>query len=270
MDILAILALGLVQGITEAVPLSSKTQDTVFYLKFLHGDPSMVIPILLYLNIGSIFSALIYFRREIWKILTQFLKNPLDIKAHSEGKLGYLFTALLFTGIVGMPLLLAEKKFFPTLDLSLIFALMGAGLLLTGLFLLLQKGAKVRKAESAGWKDGILTGALQGLSILPGVSRSGSSITGLIWRGFDSESSYHLSFLLSVPTIFLAEVIIGLGGGGLGALPVADGLLLAISAFVFGYLTIDTVLKIMRRVNLAYLAFGLGTLMIAVGLLAQG
>ncbi len=266
MDLLSIILLGLVQGVTEAVPLSSKTQDTLVYLKFLHGDPSMVVPILLYLNVGSIFSALIYFRLEIWHIAKAFLQKPLDIRAHANGKLGYLFTALLFTGIIGMPLLFLEKKYFPTLDLSILFALMGAGLLLTGLFLFFQKGAKVRQAPSATWKDGVLTGALQGLSILPGVSRSGSSITGLIWRGFDSESSYHLSFLLSVPTIFMAELVIGLGGGALASLPLWDGLLLAFSAFVFGYLTIDTVLKIVRRVNLAYLAFGLGAIIVLASL----
>jgi undecaprenyl-diphosphatase len=133
----------------------------------------------------------------------------------------------------------------------------------TGIFLYFQKGASIRKSGSVTWKDGLLTGALQGLSILPGVSRSGTSTTGLMWNGFESESSFYLSFLLSVPTILLAEVLLSVAGG-LSAFPVTDGLLLALSAFVFGYLTIGAVLRLVRRVNLAYVALGLGIIIIIV------
>jgi undecaprenyl-diphosphatase len=266
MDPLSIIILGLVQGVTEAIPLSSKTQDTLVYLTFLHGSTSMVVPILLYLNIGSVLAALIYFRNDIIQIAMDFLRRPLDVNAHANGRLGFLVVALLLTGVVGLPLLYLERKFFPTFDNALLFGIMGAGLMVTGIFLYLQKGAKVRKSESVTWKDGLITGALQGLSILPGVSRSGTSTTGLIWNGFESESSFYLSFLLSVPTILLAEILLSLGGG-LTAFPVTDGILLALSAFVFGYLTIGAVLRLVRHVNLSYLAMGLGAFIIIVAAL---
>ncbi len=81
---------------------------------------------------------------------------------------GFLFTALLFTGVVGIPLLLLERRSFPGMDASLIFLAMGLGLIVTGAFLLLQKRTKMRGREEVNWKDGVLTGLLQGLSILPG------------------------------------------------------------------------------------------------------
>lgn len=269
MDFFSILILGIVQGITEWVPISSKTQDTLVYLKFLHGDPSLVLPILLYLHVGTVLAAIIYFRKELLQAASTVLKNPLKRETYSEGETGFLFAALVATGIVGLPLLLAEKKLFPTLDASLLYLLMGLGLLVTGALLLSQKQRNTKNIQAVGWKDGAWTGLLQGLSVLPGVSRSGTSTTGLIWRGFDSQSSFHLSFLLSVPTVVLAELVFYLGGESL-RFPVVDGLLLALASFIFGYLTLEAVLRIVKRVNLAYLAFALGLITIAAAALGAG
>jgi len=268
MDIVTIIVLGLVQGITEWVPVSSKTQDTFVYLKLFHGDPAAVVPILLFLHIGTVLAAIIYFRKEITEMASEFMKKPTDVQAHAQGKIGFLFTSLLFTGIVGVPLLLVEKKFFPSLDAGLLFIIMGIGLALTGLMLAIRKVTNERKGD-AGWKDGILTGLLQGLSVLPGISRSGTSTTGLIWRGFDSESSFHLSFLLSIPTVVIAELIFYVNGS-LASFPITDGFLLALCSFVFGYLTLGALLRIVRGVNLAYVALALGLLMAIMGVLGAG
>jgi undecaprenyl-diphosphatase len=269
MDIVTIIALGLVQGITEWVPVSSKTQDTFVYLKLFNGDTANVVPILLYLHIGTVLAAIIYFRKELAAMATAFTQKPMDVKAHADGKIGFLFTSLLFTGIVGVPLLLLEKKFFPTLDAGLLFVLMGIGLAVTGVMLAIRKEGKERKVEEAGWRDGILTGLLQGLSVLPGISRSGTSTSGLIWRGFDSESSFHLSFLLSIPTVVLAELLLYVNGS-LASFPISDGALLALFSFIFGYLTLGALLRLVRRINLAYVALALGLLMAVVGLLGYG
>jgi undecaprenyl-diphosphatase len=249
--------------------VSSKTQDTFVYLKFLNGDPSSVIAILLYLHIGTVLAAIIYFRREIIALFQAFMRRPLDYRAHANGEMGFLVAALIGTGIVGLPLLLMEKKLLPSLNGGLLFAVMGTGLLITGFLLLRQKGASMRKAGSVNWKDGIFTGLLQGLSILPGVSRAGTSTTGLIWRGFDSGSSFNLSFLLSIPTVVFAELLFYVTGS-VASFPVADGALLALSSFVFGYLALDIILRLVKKVNLAYVVFVLGFVMIAAGLLGAG
>jgi undecaprenyl-diphosphatase len=269
MDFLSIVILGLVQGITEWIPVSSKTQDTLVYLKILNGDPSLVVPILLYLHIGTLLAAILYFRKELLGMAAAIIKKPMEFKEHAEGKPGFLFTALLFTGIVGVPLLIAEKEYFPDLDGSMLFVLMGMGLVFTGILLLRQKGAKSRTAGQVGWKDGILTGLLQGLSTLPGVSRSGTSTSGLIWSGFDSESSFHLSFLLSIPTVVMAEIVLYVAGG-LAPFPLMDGILLALASFVFGYLTLEALLRMARKVNLSYVVLSMGVLIIAVGILGMG
>ncbi|HUH79076.1 MAG TPA: undecaprenyl-diphosphate phosphatase [Methanoregula sp.] len=270
MSPIQLLVLGIVQGITEWIPISSKTQVTFVYLKIFQGDPSLVIPVLLYVHLGTVIAATVYFRSEIAGIAREIAGSPLTLRSHAGGKTGFLFTALLFTGVVGIPLLIAERHFLASFDAGLLYAVMGAGLILTGFLLLSHKGAKTREIREVGWKDGILTGMLQGLSTLPGVSRSGTSTTGLIWRGFDSGSSFYLSFLLSIPTVILAEIVLDYGAGGFAGLAPADGAVLLLVSLVAGYLTLDGLLRVVQRVNVAYLVFVLGALIIAVGISGVG
>jgi undecaprenyl-diphosphatase len=269
MDILSLLILGTVQGITEWIPISSKSQVTFVYLTLFRGNISSVVPILLYAHLGTLLAATLYFRREIICMIQEIRKTPCNIGCHAQGKAGFLFTALLCTGLVGVPLLVLEKKFFPTFDAGILYALMGAGLIITGILLLSHKGEKTRTVEEVSWKDGVLTGLLQGLSTLPGISRSGTSTTGLIWRGFDSGSSFYLSFFLSIPTVFFAEILI-YAAGGLQEFPVSEGIILFLSSFVVGYLTLDALLKVVRRINIAYVVLALGIIIILVGLSGIG
>ncbi|MBM3229009.1 undecaprenyl-diphosphate phosphatase [Candidatus Parvarchaeota archaeon] len=285
MDLIQIIVLGLVQGITEWIPISSKTQDTLVFLKVFGGEPALVVPMLLYLHIGTLLAASVYFRRELLEILktkVAYLKavssRPADAIALTksyvaQGRTGFLLSSLFFTGVVGVPLLLLEKNFFPNLDASALFLLMGLGLVATGALLLAQDGKRLRQAGTVGWRDGVMTGVLQGFSVLPGVSRSGTTSTGLIWRGFDTDTAFSLSFLLSIPTVLLAEIVLwagsiyfgGCGTGGfacLGGLSLADGLLLSLSSFVFGYLALESILRAVKKVNLAYAALAWGAIIV--------
>jgi len=270
MDLLQIIALGIVQAITEWLPLSSKTMDAFLYKDVFGGNPGSVISVLLFLHLGTLAAAALYFRGEIAELAKELLAAPADIRKHSGRKIGFLFSALLFTGLVGGPLLLLERELLPQLDAGALYSLMGAGLALTGFLLTSQGKSRWRSSESAGWKDGVMAGALQGLSALPGVSRAGTSTTALIWRGFGSESAFHLSFLLSIPTVFAMEVVIWGAQGGISAIPLGEGIALAASSFAFGYLTIGALLKAAHRLNVAYLAFIFGTLMLAFGLFGLG
>jgi undecaprenyl-diphosphatase len=146
---------------------------------------------------------------------------------------------------------------------------MGAGLIITGLLLLSHKGNTTRTIDEVTWKDGVLTGLLQGLSTLPGISRSGTSTTGLIWRGFDSESSFYLSFFLSIPTVFFAEILLYIGGE-LTTFPITDGLILFVTSFIVGYITLDTLLRLVKKINVAYVVLALGIIIIIVGLSGVG
>jgi undecaprenyl-diphosphatase len=146
---------------------------------------------------------------------------------------------------------------------------MGIGLILTGLLLFSQKKMQFRRSESVDWKDGVFTGLLQGLSALPGVSRAGTTSTALIWRSFDSESAFQLSFLLSIPSVVMVEILFNLFSQA-GNLPVMDGISLTFSSFIFGYLSLDITLYFVKRINIAYLAMLLGALIIIVAYFQYG
>jgi undecaprenyl-diphosphatase len=260
-DLISIILLGIVQGITEWMPISSKTQVTFIYLSFLSGSPSSVLPILLYSHLGTLFAASLYFRKDIHNIVNEISSSPFRYKTYAQGEVGFLFFAVFFTGIVGLPILYLEKTAFSSLNGATIILLMGGGLILTGLLLLSQKRMKPRRSNSVNWIDGIFTGILQGFSTVPGVSRTGTTSTALIWRSFDSESAFRLSFLLSIPTVLMAEVVFYLNSA-LDNLPVREGIALLISSFLFGYLFLDIILSLVRKINVAYLAIILGVIYI--------
>jgi undecaprenyl-diphosphatase len=164
---------------------------------------------------------------------------------------------------------------------------MGCGLLLTSFLLHSQKhrpqalkalGAD-RSYSHANWKDGLSTGLLQGLSTLPGVSRSGTTTTALLWCGFSPEAAFELSFMLSIPTVFLAEIILWsaqLLQSGVSLASIfsmfspTDALLLILSSAFFGYLTIGALIRIAKHINFSVTAAVLGLMMLAVGLLSLG
>jgi undecaprenyl-diphosphatase len=269
MDFFSIILLGLVQGITEWIPISSKTQVTLVYLHFLGGSPSLVIPILLYSHLGTLFAASIYFRKELKAIIEVILSNPFNYRTYTLGKTGFIINALLFTGLVGLPILYLEKTILPSLNGTSIFVLMGIGLIITGIMLFSQRRPKFRRSECVDWKDGIFTGLLQGLSTLPGVSRAGTTSTALIWRSFDSESAFQLSFLLSIPSVVMAEILFYIFSP-IGNLPFTDGISLVISSFIFGYLSLDFILYFVKRINIAYLTMLLGLLILIVAYLQYG
>ena len=110
--------------------------------------------------------------------------------------------------------------------------------------------------------DGVFTGLMQGLSTLPGVSRAGTSATALIWRKFDPESAFDLSFLLSIPTVALTEVVFYLGKAA-GHISVADGAGLTLFSCAFGYMALDVMLRLVKRINIAHLTLVLGIVMMA-------
>jgi len=270
MDIIQVIILGLVQAITEWVPLSSKTMGAIVYLQFFGGEPEKLISVLLYLHMGTLVAASLYFRKEIADIVRRLFASLHHVELLKKSKIGFLASALVMTGIVGIPLLAIGLFLLPTLDASLVIIIVGAGLVATGFLLSTQHKHRWRDAESATWEDGLLVGAMQGISVLPGVSRAGTTTTGLIWRGFDAKNAFLLSFLLSIPTVFCAEVFLWGMQGGVSAIPVGEGLALAASSFVFGYLTIGALISLAQRINVSSLAFVFGIIMIAAGLIGAG
>ncbi|PSP90254.1 UDP-diphosphatase [Halobacteriales archaeon QS_4_69_34] len=260
------LVVGVLQGIFEWLPISSEGQITL-YLTAIEGLPAdTALGFSLFLHAGTALSALAYYRGEVAALARSVPEWRPASAFERRAELSFLAVATLASGLVGIPAYLLLADLASALAGGAFVALIGVLLVLTGL---LQRAVESRGGARAepDLLDAVLVGALQGLAILPGVSRSGTTASALLLRGHDGPSSFRLSFLLSIPAALGAGAL-ALADGGLPAVaPDAAALALSASAVV-GYLTIGALMALVQRVAFWGVCVGLGGLAILGGAVA--
>ncbi|MFQ5892059.1 MAG: undecaprenyl-diphosphate phosphatase [Candidatus Methanofastidiosia archaeon] len=182
---------GILQGILEWLPISSSGNLTLILMNFFGFSFKDVFSLSLYLHLGTMFSVTFKFRRDFF----QFLKEVSRFQAGP--KLKFLIFASLSSLIVGLPVYLLFDLEIPEKLASFLIAI---SLILTGIFLRNKKKG-LKKIENAKPLEMLYVGAAQGISIIPGVSRSGITLTALLSRGFSAKEALHFSFLMSVPAV---------------------------------------------------------------------
>lgn len=244
MNVLQAVVLGVVQGLGEFLPISSSAHLVVVPWLFNWPDPGLMFDVALHL--GTMLAVIAYFWRELLEIVYFGVAQPrsrdgrlfwyLVVASVPGALLGYLFEEQAET-IFRSPLLIAGT-------------LTAMGLILWWADL---RGTKTRQLEDLSWTDSILVGISQGLAIIPGVSRSGITMTtGLIF-GLQRETAAHFSFLLSVP-IIAGAALYKLRELNLAMLdlPFIIGI---VTAAVVGYLAIRFLLHYLRQGS--YLVFAI-------------
>jgi len=136
-------------------------------------------------------------------------------------------------------------------NVAFVLLLLAILLLITGLIQFMKK--KVSDGALTT-KNAIFTGLGQGFSVLPGVSRSGTTTSVLLFRGFKPEEAFRISFLMSIPAVFLADVAYGIFKGFIFD---EFALLALLIAFVIGLLSMDILIKLAKKINFAYFCFAL-------------
>lgn len=243
MSILEAIVLGIVQGLTEFLPISSTGHLRIVPAFLGWEDPGAAFTAVT--QLGTMAAVLLYFRDDLWRISRAWarsLRDPAERRT-LDARLGwYIVIGTIPIGIFG----LAFKDQIETgaRDLYLI----GVALIVLGLVLLLAEkvGKRERSIEQIRTKDGLAIGFAQALALVPGVSRSGATITAGLFMGLDRPAAARFSFLLSVPAVVLSGVL-ELGtilneedgdGASLAALAVAT-----VMAFVSGYAAIAWLLR---------------------------
>jgi undecaprenyl-diphosphatase len=248
MSLFHALLLGLLQGLTEFLPVSSSGHLAIAQ-HFLPGftQPGLLFDVLL--HVGTMLAVVLYFRRELLALATAPFRTGETARVERRVLL-LLIAASLPTAVIG----LAFKDFFEGLFTNLpVIALM---LLVTGTLLFLaqrlQRGDRREADLTIG--DALLVGTVQGLAIIPGISRSGSTIAALLLRGVNGETAARFSFLLALPAVFGAALLQlrHLQGLPAGELPVY--LAGTAAAFAAGLASIHLLLGIIRRRRLAAFA----------------
>jgi undecaprenyl-diphosphatase len=265
------LVLGLIQGITEWLPVSSEGVIFLVSLNFFQNLTAQdAFRLALWLHLGTFFAALIYFRDTI-SLLFKELFNWRQATEEVKNVWIFLLLATSISGIIGVSLLkgadvlleqLASGRKIFGLDFSIteiIIGAIGGLLLLTGIAQFLTKAEGRKEEGQIKISDSILLGIVQGFSVLPGLSRSGLTIAALLLRRFEKQTALQLSFLMSLPIVLGGNIIINLDKSffTLGAI------LGLATSFIFGYLTIEVLMRMARKVNygLFVIFFGAITLL---------
>jgi undecaprenyl-diphosphatase len=196
--------LGIVQGLTEFIPVSSTAHLLIgqVLLGIPSGEKIMAFNVII--QLGTVLAMLIFFWRDLFSILHSFILGILNRKPFesSESRLGWLILlATIPALVVGFLLKDVVNQMFNSPIL-----LAGMRLLMTAILLTVVEniGRHERKLESATWTDALAIGFFQILAIFPGASRSGSTIAGGILRGFDRPSAARMAFLMSAPILTAA------------------------------------------------------------------
>ncbi len=248
--------LGFIQGITEFLPISSSAHLVLTpYFFNWNIPPEQVFPFDVLVQLGTILAVIVYFWNDLWAILSGWVTALLNKKPFEtqNARMGwYVILASVPAGLLGVLVKDQVEAVFHSEISTAIF------LFLTAVFLCVAEwlGKRTRDMEKITWLDALIIGIFQGISLLPGVSRSGATITGGMLRNLNRSDAARFSFIMSVPVML---------GAGLVSIPdlvevpnLAGFLPVILTGFVVaaivGYLAIRWLLSFLRSRSLFWFA----------------
>lgn len=252
MEPLPAIILGIVQGLTEFLPISSSGHLIIFQHLFGMEEPELFFDICV--HIGTLVAVIIYFWKDLWSIITALIKGTVPFLLRKVSfketyndpniKLAILIIiGTVPTGIIGVLL----KKISDQLFSSLI--IVGCMLLITGLLLWstrwIKKQSKGIKEFSI--KNAVVIGTIQGMAIAPGISRSGSTIAIGLFLGLSRETAARYSFLLSIPAILGALVLILKDVTTISTISINAALIGGVTSCIVGYLSLKLLVYIVKK-----------------------
>ncbi len=290
--------LGALQGTVEWLPVSSEGFVSVA-VTALGADPDVAVQFALFLHLGTALSAAVFYRAELRRLVTgRPVTDGDDGPAGSTALAAdrrFLVVATFTSGVVGVAAYGLLSELVSALTGGAFLALVGTLLVGTGTVLWASDGERSAEPRTDGGRpaersddadgrvpggfavpsgereqptlgDAALVGVCQGVAVLPGVSRSGTTVGALLLRGHDGPRSLRLSFLLSIPAAVGAAVLAVVDVGGLPSVGGAEAVVAVGVAAVVGYLTVDLLTRLVGRVAFWAVCVGLGALATVGGL----
>ncbi|MCK4503594.1 MAG: undecaprenyl-diphosphatase UppP [Desulfuromonadales bacterium] len=253
--------LGLIQGLTEFLPVSSSGHLAITQ-HFLPGfeQPGLFFDVLL--HAATTLAVIIYFRADIWNLLSCYFHHD-EAAQKDRHILHMLILGSIPTAIIG----LTGKDFFTGLFDNLL--VIGCMLIVTASFLTLAE--KIRRTNGRPLSkinptDTILVGIVQGFAIIPGISRSGSTIACLLLRGIDGEAAAKFSFLLALPAVGGAMLLSLKDLQHVTAAAIPAYSLGALIAFLSGLFAIRCLMNVVRRKRL--IGFAIYCVLVGSGIIS--
>ncbi|MBO5137824.1 MAG: undecaprenyl-diphosphate phosphatase [Spirochaetaceae bacterium] len=256
--------LGILQGVAEFLPISSSGHLAIVQRLFNLEEIPLLFDI--FLHLATLGAVVLFFWKKIWSLLCVFGRWLCRrSKPEDSAALGTILALVLGTAVTGV-FGLVLSDLIPDLPIKIVCC----GFIVTALLLIFSGWLERRRvakknidmqgeAESSQLSvkplQGLLIGFAQGIGVLPGISRSGSTIAGALLCGVNRSTAGEFSFLLSIPAIlgaFLLEVKdIGQMGGTVGVIPLVAG---CIAAFISGFFALALLMKIIRKGKLEWFA----------------
>jgi undecaprenyl-diphosphatase len=252
-SIVEAIILGIIQGLTEFLPISSTGHLTVAgnLLNLISAEhPEQWTSFIAVIQLGTLLAILVYFWNDLWKISLDFLKeNILSRKSFTAQSLNSRMGWYIIIGSI--PVVIIGLGFKDVIEGALtknLYVIAGSLITLGVILAIAEKLGKFKKdLDSIKWYDALIVGFAQSLALIPGSSRSGTTITAGIFLGFKRETAARFSFLLSVPAILgsgllqLYEALEYIDTSGIITLVIAT-----IASAISGYLTIGFLLKFLK------------------------
>jgi undecaprenyl-diphosphatase len=232
--------LGIVQGLTEFLPISSTGHLLVVSTAFGWSDPGAAFTAVT--QLGTVAAVLVFFRRDIVHITNVWVRSLFrpELRGDLAAREGwYVLVGTLPIMVFG--LLFSNQIEGAARDLRLV----GTAFIVVGLVLALadHSGARARTLSDLNLKDGLIYGLAQACALIPGVSRSGATISAGLFRGYTREAATRYSFLLSIPAVLISGLYEARKIGGSDPVSWGPTIVAMLVAFVVGYLVIAWLLR---------------------------
>ena len=267
--------IALIQGLFEWLPISSSGQVMIVSTNFFSISPKDAFSLAIWLHLGTTMAVLLKFRGDYIRIIkTVIQKRPDETESDIDKesvikKRNWIIYGTIGTGITALPLYFIFKIIlldaFTATQGDLITLIISGLLILTGIIIIKtrkifgnQKISNISKKKVR--KDSFLSGLVQGSSILPGISRSGVTVSTILLEKYEQESALRLSFLMSVPVVIASIIVDILFGEGsiFGSLDLSTIIITTLVSFLIGYMTIEILLRIANKINFGYFCISYG------------
>jgi undecaprenyl-diphosphatase len=267
MSALEAIILGLVQGLTEFLPVSSTGHLRIVSSMIGWSDPGAGFTAVI--QLGTMAAILAYFWSELMSISVSTVRElwPPRRNRSRDAKLGLLIVfGTIPIAIFGFLFRVEVESWARSLYV------VGSALILFSFVMLYAERVATRQREmdEIGWRDGLFIGVAQSLALIPGVSRSGATISAGLLRGFDRVVAARYSFLLSVPAVVLSGLFELRHIGGDGA-PIGATAIAMLVAFITGLATIHWLLRYLGNHTLGiFIVYRIGLGVVVLGLASSG
>lgn len=264
MSIIQALILGVVQGLTEFIPVSSSGHLVLMHAALGTNENGLMFD--LSLHLGTLFALLVFFNQELWK-----LAKALFVRGSQTHLAWFIGIATIPAVLAGMLFQSLAESAFRSPKLVAITLIIAAAIMLFA-ERHMQRRAKLTKLDRVSFKQTLVVGLAQAIAIVPGISRSGSTITAGLFMGLDRVSATRFSFLLGIPITAgaIAKVLVNKEAFATISDERTVFLTGMIAAFVSGILAIHFLLKFLSKHSLdifAYYRIALGILVLVLVLI---